>query len=521
MEPPFDEVIDLLRDTSGVNILVNWKQIEQAGIDRKTPVQARLRDVKLAKVLDEVLRQVSTDPTNKLTYTVDEGVITISTTAELSNNVVTLVYEVTDLMADASAIMNGGGGGGGGGNVNGGGNSGGSRGGGGNSGGGNTGGGGRSSGGGGGRSSGGGGGGGSRSSGGGSSGLFGSGGGGGGGNTGTGGNGGGGGTGDVTATMDDIADLIENTVEVNSWDIAGGTGTIRPFYPNLQLIISQTPEVHRKIEALLAKLRERSAIQVCVETRFLTVSRNFLEDIGMDFQASWNPDSSKWTPINIAQGSSLFTAAPQTGVPGSLGAQAPAIKIDGAYLDDFQVSFVIRATQATVTQSVVTAPRVTVFNGGTAYVNVSTDRNYVSGFDASTVPGVTGAPQISTVSDGVYLEVSAFVSHDRKYVRLQLFPTLTKLLGIDLFTFQQSASAVAGNTGTVVSSPTLSVQQPVTQTIDSANDVSVPDGGTVLLGGQTIAGEIERESGVPVLSKIPIIKRSLRTSRWQRMSRFC
>jgi len=34
-----------------------------------------------------------------------------------------------------------------------------------------------------------------------------------------------------------------------------------------------------------------------------------------------------------------------------------------------------------------------------------------------------------------------------------------------------------------------------------------PDGGTLLLGGQTIAGEAFREQGVPVLSKIPFLKR--------------
>ena len=37
--------------------------------------------------------------------------------------------------------------------------------------------------------------------------------------------------------------------------------------------------------------------------------------------------------------------------------------------------------------------------------------------------------------------------------------------------------------------------------------VSVPDGGTLLLGGQSISGEIEREADVPVLSKIPFLKR--------------
>jgi len=35
----------------------------------------------------------------------------------------------------------------------------------------------------------------------------------------------------------------------------------------------------------------------------------------------------------------------------------------------------------------------------------------------------------------------------------------------------------------------------------------VPDGGTLLLGGQTLAAEVRREVGVPVLSKIPYLKR--------------
>ena len=37
--------------------------------------------------------------------------------------------------------------------------------------------------------------------------------------------------------------------------------------------------------------------------------------------------------------------------------------------------------------------------------------------------------------------------------------------------------------------------------------VSVPDKGTVLLGGQRLVDEIEVETGVPVLSKIPFVNR--------------
>ena len=81
----FDEVIDLLHDVSGIEIVTDWKQLKRAGIDPKAAIQTRMRDVTLAGVLDEVLRQVSTDPKNPLTYTVDKGVITISTTADAPN----------------------------------------------------------------------------------------------------------------------------------------------------------------------------------------------------------------------------------------------------------------------------------------------------------------------------------------------------------------------------------------------------------------------------------------------------
>ena len=37
--------------------------------------------------------------------------------------------------------------------------------------------------------------------------------------------------------------------------------------------------------------------------------------------------------------------------------------------------------------------------------------------------------------------------------------------------------------------------------------VTVPDKGTIMLGGQRVTEEVELETGVPVLSKIPIISR--------------
>ena len=51
---------------------------------------------------------------------------------------------------------------------------------------------------------------------------------------------------------------------------------------------------------------------------------------------------------------------------------------------------------------------------------------------------------------------------------------------------------------------------PETETSTISTQVTVPDGGTLLLGGTKIAAEVESEAGVPILSKIPVIGRLFR-----------
>ena len=52
------------------------------------------------------------------------------------------------------------------------------------------------------------------------------------------------------------------------------------------------------------------------------------------------------------------------------------------------------------------------------------------------------------------------------------------------------------------------LQLPRTTTTEMSTTVIVPDRGWLLLGGLKQAGETEMEAGVPILSKIPILKRA-------------
>src|SRR5207247_4497944 len=126
------------------------------------------------------------------------------------------------------------------------------------------------------------------------------------------------------------------------------------------------------------------------------------------------------------------TQNPTTGVPGSIAATLqsanPALQATATYLDDFQVNLLLRATQASRNASIVTAPRVTLFNGQRAYVLVATQRAYVSDLNAQVGTGVgIFDPTISVVDSAVVLDVAAPVSADRHYVTKTRRPTRAPL----------------------------------------------------------------------------------------------
>ncbi|HZN69851.1 MAG TPA: hypothetical protein VFB66_31545 [Tepidisphaeraceae bacterium] len=92
----FHDVIDFFRDVSGANIFVNWKALQNAGIDRNVPVTVRMTNVKFSKALQIVLDSVGGK--EKLGYHVEDGVITVSMADDLDRDTDTRVYDIRDLL---------------------------------------------------------------------------------------------------------------------------------------------------------------------------------------------------------------------------------------------------------------------------------------------------------------------------------------------------------------------------------------------------------------------------------------
>ena len=96
-EVAFADAVDYLRDVTGLNISVNWRALEEAGISKTDPVTLRLKNVTVRQVLKLMLQNVAP---GKLAYFVDGNVLHV-TTLELSRkNMVTRIYHVEDLITD-------------------------------------------------------------------------------------------------------------------------------------------------------------------------------------------------------------------------------------------------------------------------------------------------------------------------------------------------------------------------------------------------------------------------------------
>ena len=227
------------------------------------------------------------------------------------------------------------------------------------------------------------------------------------------------------------------------------------------------------------------------------------------------------TPLTVglaAGGIGNFTPSLQIPfIQGGANLIAPSNAVPGAgatfgisFLSDLEVYLFLTAAQGDIRTNILQAPKVTTFNGAPATIVNNQQINFVASLIPIVGPGaVAFAPQVSSFPNGVTLNVTPVVSADRRYVRMTLSPTFNSLEGFDTF---PAGSAAVGGSGLGGGATQIQgqIQLPrFTQTAVNTT-VTVPDGGTVLLGGVKRLNEERREYGVPVLSKTPWINRLFR-----------
>ena len=334
-----------------------------------------------------------------------------------------------------------------------------------------------------------------------------------------------------------LIELITSTIAPDTWDDVGGPGAIESFPTNLSLVISQTQDVHDQIADLLEQLRRLQDLQVTIEVRFITLRDDFSEQMGIDFD--FDIDDNVTQLPQDDSGNSVAIGLDATGIPtadldisfnqGRFAASQPAFggfdaasaaSIGFAILSDIEAFFVLQAAQGDQRSNVLQAPKVTLFNGQQASVSDTSQRPFVT----SLIPVVgdfaaAHQPVIVVLSEGTSLSVQAVVSSDRRFVRLTLVPFFSQIGEVEEFTFNGTTTTDSGSNvvdpdgnptaqdNVTTTTAGTTVQLPTFAFTTVSTTVSVPDGGTVLLGGIKRLREGRNEQGVPVLSKLPYINR--------------
>ncbi|MBL8841597.1 MAG: hypothetical protein JNL90_08730 [Planctomycetes bacterium] len=332
---------------------------------------------------------------------------------------------------------------------------------------------------------------------------------------------------------DALRDLITNNIDPSTWE--GNTNVTINLQQSGALVVRQTADVHAKIDQLLSDLRANARTMVNIQTRFLSLEDRFLEDIGVDFRG-----------LNGQNGTSTAASVPNVvlddfGTPGSGGVGSPGApsgigtgndagafftenggdfnargrlenlydlslgdenfrasggaSVEFTFFDDTIAEAILRAVTKTTQSEVVHAPNLTVFNGQRAHINVLNHISYVQDFEAEIAQGaVIADPIVKVLRDGPTLDVRPVVSSDKRFVTMEVRPTLLDLVE-PIATFRTSLAV--GNE--------VELQLPILKIQRLRTTVTIPDGATLMLGGMKSLVDKRLDSGIPFLKDIPLV----------------
>jgi hypothetical protein len=316
---------------------------------------------------------------------------------------------------------------------------------------------------------------------------------------------------------DQLIKLIVDTIDPAGWSQRGGQATVEYFPLGMALVVNQTPAVQEQIADFLAALRRLQDAQVVVEMRLVTVPDSICERVGIDFNALRLPSVQTAAPQPCpahGQPCPCPVSAPQAFRPFGFinqfaASQAPEAGV--AFLDDAAVFAFMEASQGDPHTSVMAVPKMTVFNGQASTIRMMDNQFFVT--SVKTVQGEHGAtvfvPQNEPIATGLELSVQPTIAADRRFVRLELKVKQTNIDPVvPLYPVTTMITPIFE--GGAIGQPvpfTQYLQQPKTNTLELQRALTVPDGGTVLLGGLKKACPKPTNESQPILSKVPYLNR--------------
>jgi general secretion pathway protein D len=305
-------------------------------------------------------------------------------------------------------------------------------------------------------------------------------------------------------------------------------------FDGTDLIVTQT---RRNLERMRIILRRYNEVkQVEIEAKFLEVSQNDLEELGVDWTVSNGNQSfssqgrtlsstfstsSDSSEITINGEVAAYNSAPEISDTIDLATDASSLFTSSSWsVNGYDVDVAINALSRKAGSDLMSAPKVTVINQESATITVAQELLYPtsygdiesqasssssdsdSGSSSSSVSITAGTPQdFETRNVGVELTVTPTVEND-DLITLDLYPRVTEFEGF--VEYGGPSIAISGDTTVTVPA---GFYQPIFSIREIKTKVTVYDGATIVMGGLTRDEVKTVNDQVPVLGNIPGIGR--------------
>lgn len=257
-----------------------------------------------------------------------------------------------------------------------------------------------------------------------------------------------------------------------------------------RIIVMDYPDHIKSIETMISAFDEQHRA-VLIEAKIVQVTLTDATQLGVNWGAVFAGIGRKGIPGGVTGNFSLFpivapgTPAGGAGTPGP-GASGPtAFTAALGTLSQNNYTAIVQALQTVGKTKLISSPRISVINNETANLLVGTRQAYVT--TTVVTPGTgatTSSEQVNFIDVGVKLHVTPTISEDG-YITMKIKPEVSSVAS--------TLTTAGGNS------------IPIVATSEVETSVLVKDGETLLLGGLIENDKSRTDTGVPLLSRIPLL----------------
>jgi general secretion pathway protein D len=320
-------------------------------------------------------------------------------------------------------------------------------------------------------------------------------------------------------SSEDLIQMIRTTVAPEQWEIPGQSMAL---HGKSRLLVTGSPEVHLLVRQFLAAQSRAFQTLVHIESRWLDISDNYYEEIGVDWSNLGGFINDPLLNTNAgyvsASNTRSYAAKLINDLPGTAANISPALvdcgfKFQLSILSDKHLSAIFKATEQHNQRHVVQSEEVTTISGQRALVANAKQMAYISGYDivGQAGRGTNFDPTVGTVNAGTVISILPYVSADKKRITMELKPQYVdatffkdEIRNPTTFTIGTDDDGRDITFSLFQANP---IELPNIRSFVAATSVSVPDGGSLLFGGFSRNLEQHSAARIPFLGTVPFLGR--------------